>query len=491
MFPRRIGQSGPIQWLLHPGPRLSQRAFNAAVWTFGTKFLQRTVSYIRIIALARLLSPVDFGIMGLGLVLMSAVQALNMPGFREALVQKKGEIEEYLDTLWTVTLVRSLIISGVLALGAPLLANLFGSPDARLVLQVMAAAVLITGLTNPGIIYFEKNLEFQKKTVVDVIPTVAEVITAIVAAVILRNVWALVLGLFARNISLVAVSYWCHPYRPRLSWNKQQAKELFGFGRWVYFTRVLTFIVNQADSMVLARLLWPASLGFYQMAQRTSLVPLQEIRRGVSTVAFPLYSKVQDDLVKLRRAFMGSVEAVASISIPLAVAVVVLAPDFVSVVLGEKWLPSVPAIQVLAVAGALNSLTGAGSSLFMGSGRPWLSFQMTALRVVVLLAVVFPLTIRYGIAGASYAALLATVAGFGFYVYQANSILRIPAAEAFKIIAPVFGVGAAVALVTLSARTFLGPLDLPGLLLVAFLVLVAYAGVLVVLWWQLKVGLVG
>jgi PST family polysaccharide transporter len=217
---------------------------------------------------------------------------------------------------------------------------------------------------------------------------------------------------------------------------------------------------------------------------------LQELRRGVSLVAFPVYSKVQDDLVKLRRAFMGSLEAVATISIPVAISVVVMAPDIVSLVLGEKWLPAAPAIQILAVAGALNSLTGAGSSLFMGSGRPWLNFQMTLLRVAVLLVVVVPATLWYGIAGASYAALLATAVGFAFSLYHSNSILRVPVSQGVRTLIPVLSASIAVAIVTLSARRILAPTDLPMLLLVAFLVLVVYSGVLVVLWWKLKLGLV-
>jgi O-antigen/teichoic acid export membrane protein len=275
-----------------------------------------------------------------------------------------------------------------------------------------------------------------------------------------------------------------------LSWKKHQAKELFGFGRWVYITRVLTSVANQADSMVLVRLLGPVSLGFYQMAQRTSLVPLQELRRGVSVVAFPVYSKVQDDLLKLRRAFMGSLEAVATISIPMAIAVVVLAPEFVSVVLGQKWLPAVPAIQILAVAGVLSSLTGSSSSLFMGSGRPWLNFHVILLRLGVLLVVVIPLTMAYGIAGASYAALFGTAVGFAYSLYHSNAQLRIPASEVVRTLVPVFSASVAVALVTLSARRFLAPTDLPMLLLVVFLVLVVYSGVLIVLWWKLKLGLV-
>ena len=335
---QQITPTGVVRWLRYPSSQLSQRALHAAVWTFGSKGLERVLGYARIIILARLLSPVDFGLMGVGLIAISILQSLTQPGLEDALVQRKGKIDEYLNILFTVTLCRVLVIAGILALAAPLVAGFFKAPDARLVIQVMAGALVIRGFENPGTLHFRKDLEFHKKTLSDVLQTVAEIATAIAFAIILHNVWALVFGYLARNVAQVAVSYWIHPYRPWFSRQMGQAKELFAFGRWVYLTRVLNFVSNQADSVMLAKLLGPVTLGFYQMAQRTSSVPLMEIPRGVSTVAFPVYSKLQDNLEKLRRAYLRTIEAVASLSLPLTVTIVLLGRDFVVLVLGENFV---------------------------------------------------------------------------------------------------------------------------------------------------------
>jgi O-antigen/teichoic acid export membrane protein len=463
---------------------------HATVWTLGTKGFEHTLNYVRIIVLARLLGPVDFGVMGIGLVAIAALDTITMPGFQEALVQKKGKVEGHLDTFWTLTLLRTLAIGAILVLVAPLLATFFRSPDATAVLQALAGAEVLRGLVNPGIIYFQKDLEFHKKSINDVAPAVAEVIVAITAAVILQNVWALVFGFLGRRVVQVAVSYWSHPYRPRLSIQKEQTKDLFGFGRWVYLTRIVTFASTQSDSIILARLLGTAPLGLYQMAQRSAVVPLLEIHRSITSVAFPLYSKVQDDAAKLKIGFLRGAEAVSSLVFPLAATLFTLAPEFVGVLLGEKWLPATPVIQVLAIAAALHSVAAAsGSPLFLGIGRPWLSFQMNALRAVVVMAAVFPLALLFGLVGAAYAVLAASSLTFIFHLYHSFAILHLRFSEYLRALLPALIAVAAIVLVVSGIKQVTNPVNLPSFAMVLMLVISTYCGVLLVLSWKFKMGM--
>ena len=479
-----------LRWLSHPGCRLSQRALHATVWVIGSKGIEHSLAYLRIIILAHLLAPVDFGLMGIGLVVIAALHTITLPGFQEALVQRKGNVEGHLDTLWTLTILRTLTVGVILALAAPFLATFFKSPDATLVMQALAGAEFLRGFVNPGILYFQKDLEFQKKSINDVAPVIAEAVVAITAAIILHNVWALVFGFLARQVVQVGVSYWTHPYRPRLAIRKEQTRDLFAFGRWVYLTRLVTFASTQSDSLILTKLLGPVTLGFYQMAQRTSIVPLSEIHRSVSAVAFPVYSKVQDDLPKLRHAFLRSAEAITSLTLPLAIIIVFLAREFVEVALGEKWLPAVSVIQILAVSAFFSSLAGAGNILFMGMGKPWLGFQLNLLRAITVAAAVFPLVMMFGLGGAAYAVLLASGVAFSFYLYHSFSILRLRPADFLKALLPALSAAVAIALVAAGAKQLLGPISLPGLVGVAFLVFSTYGVVFLVLWWKFKMGLI-
>ena len=298
---------------------------HATIWTFGSEGFVRLLGYGRIIVLARLLTPGDFGLMGIAMMAVVTMESLTKPGLSEALIQKKGEIDGYLDTFWTLYILRGLFVAGALVLLAPLIAAFFDAHDARTLVQVVGAGHLILMFQNPGTLHFFKTLEYHKLALISLFPTVIEVAVSVTAAIMLRSAWALVFGFLARNIAHVLISYWLHPYRPRLHLQKNQGKELFTFGRWVYVDRVLAFITGQSDRFVLAKLLGASALGVYQMARNTTVFPMREINSAFSFVAFPVYSKLQDDLTKLRRAYLVATEATSSLLLPMAVAIYLLA----------------------------------------------------------------------------------------------------------------------------------------------------------------------
>lgn len=152
-----------VRWLLHPGSGLSRRVVHAGLWTFALRITLRIFYTARTIILARVLAPGDFGLMGIALLMMSLLETFTKTGFRAALIQRKGDLQPYLDTTWTVELLRQALLAAVLFLSAPLAASFFDAPAARSIVQVMAIAVLVSGFTNVGTIYFQKELEFQKR----------------------------------------------------------------------------------------------------------------------------------------------------------------------------------------------------------------------------------------------------------------------------------------------------------------------------------------
>ena len=263
-------------------------------------------------------------------------------------------------------------------------------------------------------------------------------------------------GFLARNIAHVLISYWLHPYRPRLHLQKNQGKELFTFGRWVYVDRVLAFITGQSDRFVLAKLLGASALGVYQMARNTTVFPMREINSAFSFVAFPVYSKLQDDLTKLRRAYLVATEATSSLLLPMAVAIYLLARDFVVLVLGDKWLAAAEIIPILIIGAMLNSLTGASSSLFMGTGRPELNFRINLFKAIVVATAVFPLTKVFGLTGAAYTLVVAGSIGSAFYFYFVLSVLHLRVVELVKALFPAIALSAAIALVILVSKQLIG-----------------------------------
>ena len=228
---QKLRERAQILW--EPGSTLSQRVVRGGFWMFALRLTDRLLTLTRTIVLARILAPSDFGLMGIALLAMSTLRAFSQTGFQAALIQKKEDIKDYLDTAWTVSVLRGFGLFAILYLTAPYIALFFETPAATPIIRVIALSVLLAGLTNVGVVYFQKELEFNKRFVHQLSGAVADLAVAITAALLLRNVWALVLGVLAGSLARLVTSYAIQPYRPRLRLEGVKARELFNFGRWV------------------------------------------------------------------------------------------------------------------------------------------------------------------------------------------------------------------------------------------------------------------
>jgi len=350
--------------------------------------------------------------LGIALLTMATLETFSQTGFQAALIQKKEDIKSHLDAAWTVLILRGFILFVILYLIAPYAATFFNAPEAKPIIQVIGFAILLQAFTNIGVIYFQKELEFNKEFVYQFAGTLADFIVAVSAVLILRNVWALVFGLLAGNFARFVVSYLIHPYRPHLSSDLGKAKELFEFGKWVLGSSILVFLLSQGDDIFVGKLLGATALGFYQLAYRISNMPATEITHVISQVTFPAYSKLQDDIPKLREIYLKVLQITAFLSFPIAGLIFILAPDFTKIFLGEKWMPMVPAMQVLCILGALRSIVATMGPVFYSTGNPKIGTQLSIMQLFIMIILIYPLAMKLGIVGTSLVVVLTNIASY-------------------------------------------------------------------------------
>ncbi len=394
---------GVIKRLIRPGNSIGEKTIKGGFWVFSLRIVNQLLGLARIIVLARLLSPNDFGLFGIALLALSALDTFSQTGFRQALIQKRKETKSYLNTVWTIGIIRGFLIAIILFLIAPYAALFFGTPGAEPILKVIGLAIILQGFTNVAVIYFEKELKFHKYFAYQFLGTIADVTVAISAAFLLRSVWALIFGLLAGNLVRCIVSYIIDPYRPKLQFNKDQAKELFGFGKWILGSSILIFLIAQGDDIFVGKLLGVAALGFYQMAYRISNMPATEITHVISQVTFPAYSKLQDNIPKLKAAYLKVLQVTVFLSFPMAGLILILAPDFTKIFLGDKWMPMVPAMQVLVLWGAIRSIGVHHGSVLQAVGKPKILTKLNIIKLIILAILIYPLSIKWGIVGTSLA----------------------------------------------------------------------------------------
>lgn len=385
---------------LIPKGGVQERTVKSGIWMGAIRASGRALQFVKLIILARLLAPSDFGLMGIALLSLAALQRFSNLGFDAALIQQKeDDVDEYLNTAWVVKLIRGVALSGVLFVFAPTIATFFDMPRATNVVRGLAALPILVGLRNPGLVYLSKDLQFHKRFVFDFTGNFVNFAGAVGFALVDPSVWALVFGNIVEDVVRAVVSYWLHDYRPWPVLNVEVVRDLFGYGRWILGSGILVFLANQGDDAFVGWLLGASALGFYQLAYRFSNAPATEITHTISNVMFPAYSRVQDDVDRLREGYFKTLQVTTMVSFPMAFGIVVVAPSFVRVFLGTEWLPMIGVMQLLAVWGLIRSVGATVGPLFNAVGRPDYNTKLQLLKLVLIAAFIYPATTAWGILG--------------------------------------------------------------------------------------------
>jgi len=388
---------------------LQKKTVHSVFWSFASRISTRALDFIKIIIVARLLTPEDFGLLGIALLTIAIFQVFSQTGFKESIIQNKNDVKSHLNTAWTTLVIRGFIIYLILFLISPLASGFFGEPRAELILQVIGINIILQGFQNIAIVMLRKDLEFQKRFILDLGRTLPSFILTVSLAFLLQNVWALVYGSLIGGVGMLFLSYLVHPYRPKLEFNKEKAKEMFTFGKWILGSSIIVFLLTQGDDLFVGRILGVVALGFYQLAYQISNTPATEISHVISQVTFPAYSKLQDSIERLKKGYLKVLTVTSFFSFPIAGLIFVMAPDFTHIFLGEKWMPMVSSMYVLVWWGVIRGLVGSMSPILLALGTPKILTKLQFYQFILLAIIIYPLTIEYNIFGTSSAVLLSAL----------------------------------------------------------------------------------
>jgi O-antigen/teichoic acid export membrane protein len=456
------------------GGSTEQQAIRSGIWAAGLNIGDRILQLLKIIILARLLSPEAFGLFGIALLVLAGLRSLSNIGFDEALVQHPDEnIDAYLNTAWVIKIIRGSTVATISILFAPHIADLLGEPNAAPLIQVIGVSSLFLSIQNPATIYFRKDLDFHKEFVYQVGGRLIDFSIAIIFTLVIGNAWALVIGIASMNFSKFIISYVIHGYRPDIEFDRQFAREMFGFGKWTFATSILLFLFLQGDDGFVAWFFGATTLGYYQMAYQYSNAPATEITQVINRVAYPAFSKVQNSIAQLREGFFRIIQLSTSVSFPMAAGIIAVTPQFVYSILGDQWTPMIPLMQGLAVWGAFRSITTYGS-IFKAVGRPELDTGLSAVRVLIMVIFIYPASVAFGPLGIIYVIVGQNLITQPLGIYMSLSITKGSLSRLFHLILYPFicSVGMAISVIAIDNLLFKGTglIELVALVLLGILI---------------------
>jgi len=385
---------------------LKQKTIHSFKWLFLARVSQKALSFGTFIVLARILEPKDFGLFAMAFVVIDGLGMFQSLGIDSALIQRKDNVERAANTAFFIFPVVGIMLFIILSIFAPFVSYMLKAPNLTPVIRVLGFLYIIKCFSRVPSTLYVKELNFKTKTIIEMTAEIFNSTVAITLAFFKFGVWSLVYAYLAKQL-ITFIGFWkfC-PWRPKLEFDIKIAKELIHFGKFVFGAGLIWFLVGNLDRAIIGRLLGMAMLGYYALAYNIANLTSTHLTGLLYQVMFPAYSKIQDDKERMKEVFLKTIKYVSLISIPFCVGVIILAPDFLRIVYGDKWLPSVGVLRVLAIAGLLRSLNVCIGPIFIAVGKPKMDLKLGIYQIFTLGMLLYPLTKFYGLIGAGIAILI-------------------------------------------------------------------------------------
>ena len=367
-------------------------------WLTAVKVLSQGISWAVTVYVIRILSPNDYGLMAMAGVYLSFIFLFNEVGLSAAIVQKKDlNHEDHSNIGWAV-LFLNLALCALAFLSAPLVASFYNEAGVTDVIRALSIIFVIRGLGMvPGSLLVREML-FGRQSQAELIANISGALATLWLAMEGFGVWSLVYGMIAGEIIRSLLYFHFYPWKPKFSFSYSKVKGLIHFGSKVAVARVAWFLYASMDLLIAGKILGKTQLGYYSVAVQFAFIPLDKVGSTINQVAFPAFSKVQDDPALLSRYYLKMVNLLAFVSFPSCLGLYLVAESAVPLFLSEKWLPAILPMQILSVVTAFRIIHLVNSPLEMALGRPEMTIRNFSI-IISTLALSFLIGASYGVVG--------------------------------------------------------------------------------------------
>ena len=441
-------------------------------WSFlnqgGNQILNLLITFI----LARLVSPEEFGVIGMITVFTGfAIRFVDF-GFSAALIHKKEIDKKDINTVFTLNTGIGIILSLLFFIIAPLIADFYDKPILTILTKSFSIIFLVTGLSGVNRALLTKSLNFKLNTIISVISLIVSSLIAIFMAFSGYGVWAILFKILSQEIINTILYFLLFPVNQKLEFSKKSFDSMFVMGRNVAGDSTINYWSRNADNLLIGRMIGSEALGLYSKAYSIMLLPLNNISRVISKVMFPSFSLIQEDKKQIRNLYLKTTRLIAFITFPMMAGLSILSESFVLATFGKDWIEMAPLISILSVLGAFQSILSLNGVIYNSLGKSHLAFRITLVfsiinvigfYVGIKLSGLTGLVIIYTAIG-----IIGTIPNF----YFAGKLINISVIEMFKNLSTVFLFTSIMAVILYFSKIYIGHFNLGVYLHLGLMVLI-------------------
>ncbi|MCZ7568441.1 MAG: lipopolysaccharide biosynthesis protein [Ardenticatenaceae bacterium] len=420
---------------------VNSKTARGVAWISGARIATKALNFFEFLILARLLAPQYFGLVAIADLAINALQLFQELGFGAALIYRKDRVREAASTAhWLIITSSTLLFLIAFAAAGPIARLFSNEPGDALqvipILRVLAFTMVLDSISQVALVMMAKELDFGRKVIPEVVTQVGGAVLTLSLALSGVGVWSIVWGRIFEAASLAMVIWFFTRWRPAFRLDPGLAREMFAYAKHIGGSQILVFFITNIDDAFVARINGAAALGLYGLAYKLSNMPATEISKVVAQVTFPAFATVQDDLQRLRRAFLKTTRLVSLLSIPVSICIITFADDFIRNAYGIRWEGAILPLQLMGVYGLLRSVAVNMGSILKAGGKPQWLMGIATWRLATMALLLYPAARFWGIVGVSALSAAVSIADFFISAHLTNKIAATSWGDWLRIIGP-------------------------------------------------------
>lgn len=462
---------------------LKGKTVSGLFWTFSQQFSVQAINFVVQIILARILLPADFGLIAMLSVFIAIGSTLMDSGLTSSLIRTKNPNEADYSTVFFMNMVGSIVVYAILFVSAPAIASFFNQPLLEDIARIYTLSFIIRAFSQVQNTRLTKAMNFKLQMMIQLPSVIAAGAFGLFMAYRGMGVWTLV-WMNLIQAALSSIQLWLRSgWRPKFVFDVEKLKYHFSFGYKLTLSGLLNTVFTNIYNLVIGKYFSAAQLGYYNRADTLRMFPVQNLSMALNKVTYPMFASIQDDNLKLRKAYQILMQQVIYWLAPAMALLIILAEPLFRLILTEKWLPAVPYFQLLCVSGVLYPIHSYNLNILNVKGRSDLFLRLEIIKKTIVVTGVF-CAIPFGIYGLLYFQLISTVIAYFINTYYSGRMINYGPGKQLLDIIPTLGLAAVTGGIAWTAYYYFSQFhihDLGIILLVSFIYALCYFSLSIIL----------
>jgi lipopolysaccharide exporter len=381
-------------------PSLAAAFASGAMWSVMIRWTTRLLGIISLAVCARVLTPADYGLVAMAMVVVSFSNILVEFGIDSALIRSQEPAASLYNSAWSLRIIQGTIIALVVIVAAPIAAFFYKDDRVVPIMMAVGLAGFIGSFQNIYVVNFRKFLDFRTDFIFSVIPRFASFIAAISTVLIFESYWGLVAGICVNELARTVISYLIS--KQRASWSLQDWRELTHFSGWYLFRGLGEFFSFEFDRFIIGMLGGASQTGLYSVAREVSALPATEIVLPIGRALLPTLSSVQHDRTRFLATIEKAITGTMVVAAPATLGFALIANEFVLTLFGSKWISAAPLVAIFCATGAISGFRDVVANIFVVTGHIRSSALLSWLQAGIVLSLFYPAFSYAGVTGVAW-----------------------------------------------------------------------------------------